>query len=413
MSNSQLDIINTTKNRQHMETHGSQQHVLTKYPDGKIYDWNGLEGEPTKKEKAVSWLVDTNAELRALQAKQEGNMEKYAAIMDIARSQLYKEVIVEAANQDKKLEGLYIPPARALLTKSAEAAGDGQILETAQEIVRQTNYQKKVTGVFYRTEKYQAVNVTNEVPINGLTIKGALDPQLPIGHSEIGDNTTPEYTRPEFSTYEKQIFADSFRYGFGMREKSDSWFNIEQYMTKKVPGVMLKLRNEKVLALLKSDVHTTEYPTAGRLWNAYATVGSDMVANDASEEIDKMRRLVEDFEGDKMFFIAPHSVIRWYLRNTKGQNVEGVDSRMPAEARHGKLPYNMDVDFYVENDMTALNGVLGVQEAWVDSYVGPQIDVSYKDDKKPSAWEGRLIFHFNGVQRKFKSAAQRTTGGLI
>ena len=48
------------------------------------------------------------------------------------------------------------------------------------------------------------------------------------------------------------------------------------------------------------------------LWNAYITNGGGVVAGDASEEIDKMRKLVEDFEGETIFFIAPHSVIRWY-----------------------------------------------------------------------------------------------------
>ena len=82
---------------------------------------------------------------------------------------------------------------------------------------------------------------------------------------------------------------------------------------------------------------------------------------------------------------------------------------MPAEDRSGMLPYNRGVTYFVENGMTAGHGVLGIKEAWTDAYTGPQIDVAYKDDKKPSAWEGRLLFHFNGVQRKFASAAQHAS----
>ena len=402
------DVMNTSKNRAHWKSNASQQHVLTKYPDGKIYDYNALDGIPSKQIKRDSWLVDTKAEYAAYQAKLAGEMEKYAALMDTARSPLYKELLVAANKQDAKLDGLYMPPARALLTKHAEAAGDGQILETAQEIVRQTNYQKKVTGVFYRNEKYQAVHVANEVATEGLTTKGALDPQLPVGHTEIADDYTPEYTRPEFKTFEKQIFADSFHYGFGMREKSDSWFNIEQQMTKKVPGLMLKMRNNKVLNLLQSATDTTAY-SVDTLWNAYITNGGGVVAGDASEEIDKMRKLVEDFEGETIFFIAPHSVIRWYERNVEGHEVKSINSKMPAEDRSGMLPYNRGVTYFVENGMTAGHGVLGIKEAWTDAYTGPQIDVAYKDDKKPSAWEGRLLFHFNGVQRKFASAAQHAS----
>ena len=404
-----LDIINTSKNKQVMESHASQQHVLTKLHDGKIYDFNALDFKegPTNHVKDESWLIDTNAEFAAEQFKKVGDMEKYAALMDTARSDLYIDLLKEGVKQTKKLDDVYMSPARVLLTKHAEAAGDGQILETAQEIVRQTQYQKKVTGVFYRNEKYQAHNIANQVATEGLTIKGAIDLQLPVGHTEIGDDTTPEYTRPEFSTYEKQIFADSFHYGFGMREKSDAWFNIEQQMTKKVPGLMLKLRNNKVLALAKSTTHTTANPTAMIVkWNAYVDA---IPTIDASLTIDRMRKLVEDFEGDTMFLMAPHEVIRAYERNVQGRNVTSVNSKFPTEDRTGKLEFNSGVTYFVENGMDDGTALFGVKEAWTDAYTGPQIDIAYKDDKKPSSWEGRLLFHFNGVQRKIKSAAILTS----
>ena len=403
------DFAKSPKNKEVWQSHASQQHVLTMYPDGKIYDYNALDGKPSNKIKDESWLVDTNALISASQAKKEGEVEKYASIMDTARSDLYKELLVAASQQEEMMkDNEYISPARLLLTKHDMAAAggtDGQILQTAQEIVRQTKYQTKVTGVFYREEKYQAVHTSNPVSIEGLTTKAALDTQLPVGHSEIGDDVTPVITRPEFEVFEKQIFADSFHYGFGMREKDDAFFNIEQRMTMKVPGLMLKLRNDKMVNLLNSATHTTPFAIGATKWDTYSAGG--VVTHDAGGSLDGIRLKIEDFEGDEMFLAAPYNIIRAYLRNVEGHLVKEIDSRMPATGRTGSLPYSQGVTYRVENAMTANSAVLGSKVAWADAYTGPQVDIAYKDDKKPSAWEGRLLFHFNGVQRKLSAAAQR------
>ena len=58
-----------------MESHASQQHVLTMYPDGKIYDYNALDGKPSNKIKDESWLVDTNALISASQAKRKARLK--------------------------------------------------------------------------------------------------------------------------------------------------------------------------------------------------------------------------------------------------------------------------------------------------------------------------------------------------
>ena len=379
-------------------------HIMTKYPDGKIYDYDAREGAPSNKIKNDSWMVDTNLLVQAKLAKDNGDLEKYASIMEQARSPLYVDLIQEAAKQDRLVERAgYIPPSQSLLTKHTLAAAGEQLLQTAQEIVRQTKYIPKVTGVFYRNEKYQAVNLANKISTNDLTLKGALDTQLPVGHPEIGDDQTPEITRGLFSTYEKQIFADSFHYGFGMREKSDSWFNIMERMTSKVAGVMLRMKNDKIVTV----VNNVTAIAIGTKWNTYNTNG--IVDVDAAKSIEDAVNAVEDFDGN-IVMAGPRHVIRAYQRNVQGRNVTSVPSTQPASNRSGTLEFNPEVTYYVENALTDATFILAAQDAFIDHFIGPEIDVAYKDQMKPSNWEGRILFHFNGIQKKIDAASKRYTG---
>ena len=379
-------------------------HIMTKYPDGKIYDYDAREGAPSTKIKNDSWMVDTNLLVQAKLAKDNGDLEKYASIMEQARSPLYVDLIQEAAKQDRLVERAgYIPPSQSVLGKHTLAAAGEQLLQTAQEIVRQTKYIPKVTGVFYRNEKYQAVNLANKISTNDLTLKGALDTQLPVGHPEIGDDQTPEITRGLFSTYEKQIFADSFHYGFGMREKSDSWFNIMERMTSKVAGVMLRMKNDKIVTVANNVTAIA----IGTKWNTYNTNG--IVDVDAAKSIEDAVNAVEDFDGN-IVMAGPRHVIRAYQRNVQGRNVTSVPSLQPASNRSGTLEFNPEVTYYVENALTDATFILAAQDAFIDHFIGPEIDVAYKDQMKPSNWEGRILFHFNGIQKKIDAASKRYTG---
>ena len=382
-------------------------HIMTKYPDGKIYDYDAREGAPSNRIKRDSWMVDTNLLKQADIAKGNGDLEKYASIMEQARSPLYVELIQEAAKQDKRVERAgYVPPSQVLIGKTTLAAAGEQILQTAQEIVRQTKYIPKVTGVFYRNEKYQAVNIVNKISTEDLTLKGAIDTQLPVGHPEIGDDQTPEITKGLFSTYEKQIFADSFHYGFGMREKSDSWFNITERMTSKVAGVMLRMKNDKIVNVINGLVGTPETTT----WDSYIS-SHDIVAIDAARAIEDNVNAVEDFDGE-IVMAAPRHVVRAYQRNVQGRNVTSAPSTQPASNRSGTLEFNPEVTYYVENAFDAGTYVLAAKNAYIDHFIGPEIDVAYKDQMKPSNWEGRILFHFNGIQKKIDAAGKKKTGAL-
>ena len=381
----------------------SDVHVMTNY-GGLVLDYDARNGPITNRIREDSWLIDASKYNLAADAKAAGDMERYESLMDSARSPLYKDLLVQAAREEARIERAgYIPPSQILVGRTAAAAGgEGQILETAQEIVRQTKYQTKVSGVFYRTEKYQAVNVVNKISTSNLTTKGATDEMLPVGHKEIGDDQTPEYTRPFFDVYEKQIFADSFHYGFGMREKSDAWFNIVERLTSKVAGVMLRMKNEKIVDIINAETAKVETLK----WDDYLT-GHDIVATDAALVVEDSIKALEDYEGE-LVHIMSRQVHRWYNRNTEGRNVRSVNSTLPAGNRSGKFEWN-DGTYYVDNKITAKNFVTIAKDAYLDHFIGPEIDVAYKDRMKPSNWEGRILFHFNGLQKKIDDSIQVKT----
>ena len=408
------DFMNTNKNHAMLSQHGTHSHVLSKYPDGVIYDYNANDGPITNKIKQSSWLIDTNMLQVAAAARSSGDQEKYDATMDRARSQLYKDLLVDATKQKAILERApYVPPTQALLSKHtlAAAGGDGQILQTAQEVVRQTKYITKVTGVFYRNERFQAVNSVGKMSTEDLTMKGAIDLQLPEALQEIGDEQTPPAIRPFFTTYEKQLFADSIHYGFGMREKSDAFFNIVERMTGKIAGAMLKAKNDKIVKMYN------DYNVSGRnsaqtpAWNAYRT-GHDIVAVDAAESVEDGVKSLEDFEGD-IVFVAPRQVVRAYMRNTQGRNVTSTKSQQPADNRSGRFEFNPEVTYYVENDMTAASYFMAAKDAFLEHWIGPEVDVAYKDQMKPSNWEGRVLFHFNTVVQKVSTAGFRKSAAVV
>ena len=61
-------------------------------------------------------------------------------------------------------------------------------------------------------------------------------------------------------------------------------------------------------------------------------------------------------------------------------------------------------DYLTGHDIVATDAALAVEDS-----ISPEIDVAYKDRMKPSNWEGRILFHFNGLQKKIDDSIQVKT----
>ena len=389
-------FTNATENTKMLGLPGTKLHALTVYK-GKIIDWDLRNGPITNKVLSKRWLVDIEAKSKARALAAAGNKDGAAAFVESSRSSAYKDLLREYTKQKKLVDSTFESPHKVLHSAIAAA---GQTLDTAYEIIRRTNWLSMVSGKEYDDPRFQAVNVVNEESRNDLNVKGITHDELLDGQPEIGDNQTPIPIKPTFGVFEKQIFADAFRYEFGMREKSDSQINIEERVTRQIPGLMKKMINDKIVAIINAK------SSAGDLgdWDTYTNGIPD---NDAAGHVEDALYNLQDYSGPKVL-ITTSQGLRLYRRNVQGVNVETAEGSF--SSRTGKLPFNEELTYYIDNALTANTLCVISLKHFIDWYNGPKMSVAYKNDMTPAGMEGRVLFHFNGVKLKLTGSAQKNNG---
>lgn len=391
-------FTNLNENIKAVSIPGTKLQALSVYK-GKVIDWDLRNGPITNKVLNRRWLIDIEARSKSKALAAAGNADGAAAFTDKSRSSAYKDLLVEYEKQKKKVDSTFDQPHRVLGTGAIAAAG--QVMDTAYEVIRRTNWLATVTGKEYDDLRFQAVNVINEESRNDLNVQGTIHDELLEGQPEIGDNQTPIPIKPTLSIFNKQIFADAFRYEFGMREKSDSQIDIEARVTKQIPGIMKKMINDKILAIINAKSSAGDVAD----WDTRGSGGE--YTNDAAKDVEDAMFNLQDYGGDKVMIITSEG-IRLYRRNVLGVNVETADSSF--KNRSGKLPFNEEVTYYVDNGLTANTYAVISKNAFVDWYNGPKMSIAYKNEMTPAGVEGRILFHFNGVKLKLTGSAQKNNG---
>ena len=390
---------NTNQNQQILSKPGTQTHVLTIFKN-KILDYDARLGPITKKVMDKYWLVDLAKKQRAQTLAASGATDAAYGMADESRSEAYKALLQEYTKQAKRVGNSSESPHSIL--KPAGAAG--QIIDTAYEVVRRINFLEKVAGKSYLMERFQGRNVVNIESKEDLNFRGFTQDELLEGTPEIGDNITPDPVKPEFTFFEKQIFADSFRYEFGIRDKKDSQIDIVERLTRQIPGVMEKMVNDKIAAIINAKSSALDVAD----WDVDSDANGNF-DNDAAEHIEDMDVSIQDYDGEHVL-IAPRKVIRLYRRNTQGRNVETAPSGQKSDGRSGPLPFNEHITYYIDNHITANEATLIAKNHFIDLYDGPRVEVSYRNELTPAHMEGRILFHFNGVKKKLDSAAIKYNG---
>lgn len=376
----------------------SKTSVLTFFK-GKILDYDARLGPVTDAVIDKTWMVDVTKDMQAKPLAAAGETDKAQKLKDASRSPRYNELLGRYAIEKKRVDDAgFVTPGNVLGPLGA-AAGDGNILDTAYDKVRRINFLKQISGKTYLMARFQARNVVNIVSTNDLNYKGFTDTTLLEGQPEIGDDQVPIPAKKSFGTFVKQIFADSFRYDLGTREQQDSQINIQSRFTMQIPGIMEKMINDKIIAIINAK------SSAGGLgnWDALTNGSFD---NDAAAAIEDAVNAIEDYDGSKVM-IAPRKVIRLYKRNVQGRNVTTVDSLEPDNARSGKLPFNEDVTYYVDNANTVNEFTVISKDHFIDFYDGPQISVAAKNELTPNANIMNILFHYNGAKLKVDGSAQK------
>jgi len=320
-------------------------------------------------------------------------------------SQAYQTMVEEAKAQKDKIDSNPgLNPARLI----GAAATGSNLIETAYEIVRRVNYLSGIVGKQYNLADYNAVDAFNIRPVNVLNVVGfRKSSALLQGLPEIGDHTTPPPARQTFATYEKSIFADSFRWEFGMRELKDSVFNLKGELTKEIPGVFARMKDDKAVVILNA---AADDGAIAPNWDLI-TAGNFVYDTDAISDVEADEAALDQFDGSRAM-VTPRAVIRAYERNIHQVGIggsENVGSLNPTGPRKGTLAGNREVGYSINQGLTAATYIITAKQSYADLLKGAVVNVSYKNQMSPAQTEGRLTFDFNGLIVKDIAAIRRHT----
>lgn len=321
-------------------------------------------------------------------------------------SDLYQNILEEAKTQKEQIDANpYIRPTELV---SAAATGNN-LIDTAYETVRRVNYLDGVVSKQYILAKYNALNVVNVRNVSVLNVVGfKKTSDLLTGIPEIGDHTTPPPVTETYSTYTKSIYADSFRYEFGMREKKDSAVDLEGQVVSQIPAIFAKMKDDKITTLINAASGTavsTDWDAKGSTAGFYDT--------DAVRDIEADEDALQSYGGD-LNMICNHAVISGYFLNIRNVGVGSPQGTLGSLSNtySGTLPLNAAVPFYINSSITAKAYAVIVKQSWADFLRGAVMNVSYKNSLSPAQTEGRILFDFNGVVEKDSGAIRFRTGAI-
>ena len=325
-------------------------------------------------------------------------------------TQSYQTIVEEAKAQKAKIDANPHQNPGEILKFVGAAATGANLVQTAYETVRQVNYLSGVVGQQYQLEDYNAWKAFNERKVSVLNVVGfRKSSSLLQGLPEIGDHTTPPPAQQTFATYNKSLYADTFRYEFGMREKKDSVFDIQGQLTKEIPGLMIRMKDDKAYTILNA---ATDNGAIAPNWDLI-TAGNSVYDTDAVEDVESDESSLNGYGSDTLVMVAPRAVIRAYARNVQEVGVASStftpSSMVPAGRRSGTLQGNPAVGYFTNEQMTAGTYVITAKQSYGDFLKGNVVNISYKNQMSPAQTEGRIVFDFNGFVVKDTSAIRRHT----
>ena len=377
---------------------------------------------------SVQTYVPTSGWIHAGQIDADGYIDQASRLVNVAKlaehkslvgagskgksandflSQSYQTILTEA---EKQMNLVANNPGVSVPSLLGAAATGSNTIETAYENVRRVNYLTEVVGKQYNLNDYNANKIVNVRNVNTLNVVGfTKSSALLQGIPEIGDHATPPPNRQTFGTYEKSLYADTFRFEFGMREVKDSVLNLKGELTKEIPGIMARMKDTKIT----DAVNALTQVALATDWDAI-TAGNFVYDDDAAADIETIEATLDQYGGEKVL-IAPRAVLRAYHRNVHQVGIGGSENSTSLNdngSRTGRLALNPSVSFVINNSITADELCVVAKNSWADLLQGAVSSVSYKNQMSPAQTEGRIIFDFNGFVEKQTAAAVPKSGVL-
>ena len=391
----------------------SKVNVLTIY-DGKVLNLDGRHIDPKKglssKQISDSYLVDIKGEALAYQglgaAGTKPTRDQQIELEEQYQSDQFRGMVAEALSQKRTVDNSYTPVWDVLHGKHGGLGAAGAadtIFQTAYELVRRINYLRFEARRSYYLPAFQAHNICNTETVSKFNFDGFTQPKLLEGQPHIGDETKPDVARPEFETYNVQLFADSFRWETGLREKSDSYMDINESIQRQIPGIFASMLNKRILPIFASK--TAE--TALLPWDT-RTGQIGYFQHDAGEAFETGETTLESFDGP-LLCLGNRHMVRLYMKNRQGINVVTPKSTAPGDARTGIFADNTQVTYHIDNHVVDYF-MLVKRDHYVKLLEGVKLDFAYRDEMTPGNMEGRVRFAYNNVVPMIEDAGLRYTG---
>lgn len=365
---------------------------------GKIYEGNAFEEGVIHRRNE---LFDVGAWSQKMMLGASGKRDEADAIDPFSKTM--KGALETFAKVNDLHERTGVPIHRIL----GAAASGNPTVPHEYELVRRVNYLTEVVGPQYVMETYNAINLVVVKPTTDLNVIGFARSAKLAGQKEIADDQIPEIAKNAYTSYFKDIYADAFRWEFGMREKKDAVIDLEAQVTQDIPGLFAKLKDDKIVAGLNAVTGTT--PATD--WDL---LSGEHYADDAAKDIEDAENTVREY-GRVRGTIMRRNVARAYRRNVNGTlliNRESISTPTSMEKnRSFVMPLNEHITGYVNDGINPGELVL-VTDQWGKLFQGPTVQVTYKNVFTPAQMEGRIIFDFNGFKEVNASAGTRLRGLL-
>jgi len=363
---------------------GYDSSILTFF-GGKIYQGYGAHKE--------NFLVDVDKWKQKRILGASGDLSK--AIQIEPYSQKFKTMMDSAMRVQKVVDANPTVPVSSIVGSVGTP-----LVETDFTNVRRVNYLTNVKGVQYATELYNAPNIVNVTPTPNFYLRGFTRSSLLQGETNIGDDVIPEIAKNSFSTFDVDLYADSFHYAIGLRDRVGSVFALEQQYTQDLPGIFARMKDAKVITLVKA---LTPSAVTGGAWDGYT---SDHFTYDAAIQIMSDEATLATYGGAEVV-LWPLKTGAVYAKNVQGLTAVSPTSAIPAWQR--TLAMNPRITGYENNGLTAGYYVIANRQ-WATLYQGPEILIAYQNRMTPGQIEGRIQFDFNKANTEVSSAAVYHSG---
>lgn len=366
------------------------------YFDGKIYEGDVM----TEGVNRRNFLVDVNKFHARKTLAAAGRSDDAAGVDPF--SDRFKGFLQEYRKVVKSMDMSYLPYHH--LDRSVLAAA-GPVVPTAYETVRRVNYLTEVKGPKYRMDIFNAIKGVEVRQTTDLNFLGYTRSALLAAQKEIADHITPDLVTNSFSTFEKQLFADAWRFEFSQRELKDSAINLRDQVTQDMEGAFAKLKDDKIVAEANAASSTT--PTTD--WDARLATYETHYTSDAAADIETADIALRSYGGAAYCYMRS-ATARAYLRNVNGTTIINKNSIGVPTSNEGNLEWQMPLNPRI---MAIVNEGINSAEAvvcargWCTLYQGAVVQVSYKNPMTSGQVEGMIHFDFNGVKRENASFSSR------